>query len=129
MLYDGLGDVEDADQVDHVDVDDVSNADGDDVRKASTINTLILSQYDGDDENIQNFHHHPHNPRHCPIKKIIVLIKVLIIVLIILLLIIVIIIRRGGCEKSVCGKAVLCSPHNQVFPSFPFFRFSHIFLV
>ena len=69
LLYDGLGEVEDADQVDHVDVDDVSDADGDDVRKASTINTLILSQYDGDDENIQNFHHHPHNPRHCPIKK------------------------------------------------------------
>ena len=56
-------------------------------------------------------------------KKIIVLIKVLIIVLIILLLIIVIIIRRGGCEKSVCGKAVLCSPHNQVSPHFPFSDF------
>ena len=63
MLYDGLGEVEDADQVDHVDVEDVSDADGDDVRKASTINTLILSQCD--DENI----HHPHIPRHCPIKK------------------------------------------------------------
>ena len=38
----------------------------------------------------------------------------------VIVLIILIVIVRGGCEKSVCGKAVLCSPHNQVLPYFPY---------
>ena len=52
---------------------------------------------------------------------IFLIVTILITVIVILIfLILIVIVRRGGCEKSVCGKAVLCSPHNQVLPYFPY---------